>query len=168
MTTDLTTIKPPNGDQNAIAKTRRLIADARIAKVAEIEAATDALTAENYAAEKKGKFKGEKDAAKAAADAFLKKVLAASGADAVTIELAAYQTAISKANNAYEERWDAIKAANAEKMPTHTYFLAITATDEDHAKIRKAIEKTDAAVEVVMPQKDAEWRTAAKLFGIKE
>ena len=165
MTTVLTTIEPPNGDQNAIAQTRRMIADARIAKVAEIEAATDALTAENYAAEKKSKFKGEKDAAKAAADAFLKKVLAASGADAVTIELAAYQTAIANANKAYEERWDALKAENATPLPTHTYLVRFTGTDEVLADLVKYAQKRGAAEFVwCVPQSDKAVKAAQRIF----
>lgn len=59
-------------------------------------------------------------------------------------------------------REDADKPA----APTHTYFYAVTATDAVHAALQRAIRKSDPGFAVVSPQKDAEWKTAAKLFGL--
>ena len=63
---------------------------------------------------------------------------------------------------------DAVIDASKAKEPGHTYFYAVTCTDKEHLKIQKEIAKHDAGFGCVVPQKDAEWRTAAKLFGIKE
>ena len=165
MTTDLTTIEPPNGDQAVISQTRRMIADARIAKVAEIEATTAALTVDNYKAETKGKFKSEKDTAKNAVDMFLKKVLAESGADAVTVELAAYQTAIAKAVKAYEAKWDTLKSYNTLPLPTHTYLVRFTGTDAVLADLVEYAKKKGAAEFVwCVPQTDKAVKAAQRIF----
>lgn len=62
---------------------------------------------------------------------------------------------------------DAVISASKPKEATHTYFYAVTCTDKEHMKIQRDIAKVDSGFGCVMPQKDAEWRTAAKLFGIK-
>lgn len=50
--------------------------------------------------------------------------------------------------------------------PKHTYFYAVTATDAEHVALQRAVKKVDAGFAVVSPQKDAEWRTAQRLFGV--
>ena len=49
--------------------------------------------------------------------------------------------------------------------PKHTYFYAVTATDAEHAAIRKAIGKADPDFSWVAPQNDEQDRLAVRLFG---
>ena len=48
--------------------------------------------------------------------------------------------------------------------PKHTYFYAVTATDAEHAAIRKAIGKADPDFSWVAPQNDEQDRLAVRLF----
>jgi len=71
----------------------------------------------------------------------------------------------------YDESWAKfveLRDADKPEEPTHTYFYAVTCPDTTHVGIQKAIAKVGAKFDVVSPQKDAEWRTAAKLFNVKE
>lgn len=49
--------------------------------------------------------------------------------------------------------------------PKHTYFYAVTATDAEHAAIRRAIGKADPGFSWVAPQNDEQDRLAVRLFG---
>lgn len=60
----------------------------------------------------------------------------------------------------------AVEDAAKPPAPSHTYFYAVTATDAEHAALQRAIKKADPGYAMVSPQRDAEWKTAAKLFGI--
>lgn len=162
----LAVVENPRNDQDKIAAIRRTLIDAQSAKVAEIEAATAGLTAENYKAEKKSKFDALEKDISGAGRALVDAVLHECGADAVTVQLAAYQTAVRSANKAFKAKWDEVNAASVPPAPKHTYFYAVTATDAQHVKLQKEIAGVDGGFGCVMPQKDAEWRTAAELFGI--
>jgi len=48
--------------------------------------------------------------------------------------------------------------------PKHTYFYAVTATDAEHATIRKVIGKADPDFSWVAPQNDEQDRLAVRLF----
>ena len=60
----------------------------------------------------------------------------------------------------------AVEDAARPPAPTHTYFYAVTATDAEHAALQRAIKKADPGYMMVSPQLDADWKKAAKLFGI--
>lgn len=61
---------------------------------------------------------------------------------------------------ALKEREDADKP----DAPKHTYFYAITATDAEHAAIRRAIGKADPNFAWVAPQTDEQDKLAIRLF----
>lgn len=48
--------------------------------------------------------------------------------------------------------------------PRHTYFYAVTATDAEHAALRRAIAKVDEGFLAFEPQTDADFRAAERLF----
>lgn len=161
-------ITNPHGDMDTVARWRREIMDRQEASVAEIEAETASLDGTNYRSHKLNAFdahaKALTDAGKKLADAIAQET----GAAGILVQIAASAKAVKVATEAYQTRLRELKAENEPAAPSHTYFYAVTATDAQHVALQKQIAKVDEGFGCVAPQKDAEWRTAAKLFGIKE
>lgn len=164
MTTEITLANPHN-DADAIVAARRLLMDAQRADVAEIEAATAALTANGLKEFKKNAFDAAEKRYKTAHDGLLKLLLAESGADAIAVQCAASQTAVKNAIKAYRAAWDAKKAENAEPLPTHTYLVRMTCTDAVLGDVMEYAKKKGAAEFVwCVPQTDKAIKAAQRIF----
>jgi len=169
-TNELIEIKNPDGNATVAQLAHNMVVERERELKAEFAAIAEKLTPESFGETKAewtrlkkmdGELKDIIDRVEADALKYAK-------ADALLFQLRATRKNLKAVYDASWAKFVELRDADKPDEPTHTYFYAVTCTDAEHGAVQKAMAKVGAKFDVVSPQKDAEWRTAAKLFGVKE
>lgn len=164
MNTETTTLPIPRDDYAVLQDALRAIRAKRTAAVSRIEAARDAITADNYRREKLNAFDAEEKAFKEMADQIVDRVATETHVKELLVELAACRNEVKAAIAARQDVIRALKAENDPPAPVHSYALQIEVTDADFAKILKAVEKVTAKWRYFAPQTDKAAKALDRLF----